>query len=98
MNNNYQFQAAIIGQDSVPRGRGKLSFLKELAERVEPGQAIRLVFPANIPRSTVRNTWAQLTRKMGKGKPHSQIYANGSDSYVAYLFVGELSRRSIKIG
>ena len=93
--NNYPYQATIIGHDSVPRGRGKLMFLKHLVKEMESGQAIRLVLPASIPHSTIRAYWDKVARKTGK--PHSQIHTNGANSYVVYLWVNELTRRALSI-
>lgn len=91
----YPYQATIVGNESLPKtGRAsRFLFLHDLAEKLKPGQHVRLVVSRTQRKTAVTGIWYGIK---GKGKPHSMIKKNTDDSYTIYLWFGpaELSATS----
>jgi len=83
----YPYQATIVGNESLPKGRqmSRFLFLHNLAEKLKPGQHIRLVVPQTIGKAAVTSVWYAIK---GKGKPHSMTKRNTDKSYAVYLWFG----------
>lgn len=76
------FQASVVGQTTIPTGRGgdyrgAYSFLDHMLQKLEKGQAIRLVLPKEKPLSTVAGHWYRICNK-GKGHFRKQKQEDGS--------------------
>lgn len=89
MNTEYPYQATIVGNESLPRGRqvSRFLFLHDLAKKLKPGQHIRLVIPEALGKASATSVWYAMK---GKGKPHSMTKRNTDKSCAVYLWFGPL--------
>ena len=79
MSNEFPYQATIVGQASIPRGRReKWLFLKDIFKKVKPGQAVRLSLPPKQNRSSVNTAWYRYCKAEGvKGHTRMKTYPSG---------------------
>lgn len=79
---DHSFQATVVGQTTIPEGQGghhisSYSFLDDMLQKLEKGQAIRLVLPKEKSPSTPVGRWYRICSK-GKGHFRKQKQEDGS--------------------
>lgn len=81
-----QFQASVVGLDSFHRRKRKryqFDFLHDMAIKLKPGQAIRLVVPNNNIGQAAKKVWMRIK---GMGIPCSTVTKCGIDQYLVFLW------------